>query len=99
MFFYFQMIKTKVKFELGIGTIFISAAIAFVTGKYSLSIDFFVGILMDDGFKHWIEVDITKFKFISGCLCCWLACVMDNCKDVVHYCPNCKAALCRRVLI
>ncbi|KAL5260175.1 hypothetical protein ACHWQZ_G010327 [Mnemiopsis leidyi] len=60
-----QVIKSKVRHEVGVGTWFIAAAIAFVT----------------------------------GCLCCWIACVTNACKDVVHTCPSCKYVICRRVFI
>ncbi|PNS20635.1 hypothetical protein CAC42_362 [Sphaceloma murrayae] len=28
-----------------------------------------------------------------GCLCAWIPCVMDDCKDVEHYCAQCNLAL------
>ncbi|KAG8623818.1 hypothetical protein KVT40_008794 [Elsinoe batatas] len=28
-----------------------------------------------------------------GCLCAWIPCVMDDCKDVEHYCSQCNLAL------
>jgi len=45
------------------------------------SVEFVTGTLT------WL---IAGILFLVGCwLCCWIPCVVDGCKDVIHKCPNC----------
>jgi len=46
------------------------------------------------GTGTWVIAGVIGLA--TGCMCCFLACLIDACKDAIHACPSCHAILGRK---